>query len=58
MDNSTAYQQILIFVLFLSGPKSNTMKDFWQMIWQERVEKIVMVTQLVEGRAVTFYYSL
>jgi hypothetical protein len=31
------------------------MKDFWQMIWQERVDKIVMVTQLVEEemRAVT-----
>jgi protein tyrosine phosphatase len=58
MDKSTAYQQILMLVLFLSGPKSNTMKDFWQMIWQERVEKIVMVTQLVEGKVVTFYYSL
>jgi protein tyrosine phosphatase len=58
MDNSTGYQQILIFVLFLSGPKSNTMNAFWQMIWQERVEKIVMVTQLVEGKVVTFYYSL
>jgi protein tyrosine phosphatase len=34
------------------------MKEFWQMIWQERVEKIVMVTQLVEGSVVTFYYSL
>jgi hypothetical protein len=32
---------ICIFVL--SGPKSNTMKDFWQMIWQGQVDKIVMV---------------
>jgi protein tyrosine phosphatase len=33
------------------------MKDFWQMIWQERVDKIVMVTQLIEGKVVTLYYS-
>jgi hypothetical protein len=42
---------------FLSGPKQHTVKDFWQMIWQERVDKIVMVTQLVEGKVVTLYYS-
>jgi protein tyrosine phosphatase len=29
------------------------MKDFWQMIWQEQVDKIVMVTQLVEEERVT-----
>ncbi|XP_063398426.1 uncharacterized protein LOC134683184 [Mytilus trossulus] len=32
------------------GPKSNTVRDFWHMIWQETVGKIVMVTQLKEGR--------
>lgn len=55
--NATAYQQKRIFVLFLSGPKKNTVKEFWQMIWQERVDKIVMVTQLVEGGMVTLYHS-
>ncbi|CAC5376552.1 PTPRT [Mytilus coruscus] len=32
------------------GPKSNTVRDFWHMIWQENAGKIVMVTQLKEGR--------
>ncbi|XP_063423138.1 receptor-type tyrosine-protein phosphatase epsilon-like [Mytilus trossulus] len=32
------------------GPKKNTLRDFWQMVWQENVCKIVMVTKLVEGR--------
>lgn len=30
------------------GPKKNTIKDFWHMVWQEKVEIIVMVTKLEE----------
>ena len=41
----------------LSDPKANTMKYVWGMIWQEKVDKTVLVTQLVEERMVTFYYS-
>ncbi|CAC5398797.1 PTPRK [Mytilus coruscus] len=31
------------------GPKKITLSDFWQMIWQENVDRIIMVTKLVEG---------
>ncbi|XP_071129167.1 receptor-type tyrosine-protein phosphatase kappa-like isoform X2 [Mytilus edulis] len=32
------------------GPKKNTLRDFWHMIWQEKVGKIVTVTKLEEER--------
>ena len=36
----------------IPGPKKITLNDFWQMIWQESVDKIVMITQLTEGAKV------
>ncbi|WAR16747.1 PTPRF-like protein [Mya arenaria] len=35
------------------GPMAKQLGDFgqfWQMVWQQKVEKIVMLTQLVEGK--------
>ncbi|CAN8004147.1 unnamed protein product, partial [Ixodes hexagonus] len=34
------------------GPRTNTVTDFWKMVWQENVCKIVMLTNLIEkGKA-------
>ncbi|XP_061170432.1 receptor-type tyrosine-protein phosphatase epsilon-like [Saccostrea echinata] len=30
------------------GPKNNTLKDFWRMIWQEDIKDIIMLTNIVE----------
>ncbi|XP_076117182.1 receptor-type tyrosine-protein phosphatase epsilon-like [Mytilus galloprovincialis] len=32
------------------GPNNETVRDFWHMIWQEKVGKVVMVTQLKENQ--------
>uniref|UniRef100_A0A8W8NVC3 protein-tyrosine-phosphatase n=1 Tax=Magallana gigas TaxID=29159 RepID=A0A8W8NVC3_MAGGI len=31
------------------GPTQNTVGDFWLLVWQEHVEQIVMLTNLMEG---------
>lgn len=50
------FKKILIIEVFFlvefEGPKSNTLGDFWRMIWQENVSSVVMVTTLVEGEKV------
>ncbi|XP_061180609.1 receptor-type tyrosine-protein phosphatase epsilon-like [Saccostrea echinata] len=31
------------------GPKGNTLKDFWRMIWQEDIKDIVMLANIIEN---------
>ena len=53
MNNSKALFNY-IKTSFLTGPKQNTVDDFWKMIWQEDVDSIVMLTNLKEGDKVIF----
>ncbi|XP_054432511.1 tyrosine-protein phosphatase non-receptor type 7 [Pteronotus mesoamericanus] len=38
------------------GPMPNTVPDFWEMVWQEGVSLIVMLTQLREGKEKCVHY--
>lgn len=38
--------------LGLSGPKEETVNDFWRMIWEQNTATIVMVTNLKERKEV------
>lgn len=53
--NGTKNQLIRHYNFFqyvLTGPRQNTVGDFWFMIWQENVEQVVMLTNLMEGTKV------
>ena len=32
------------------GPLSNTVTDFWRLVWQEEVAVVAMVTNIKEGK--------
>lgn len=34
------------------------MADFWLMIWQENIEQVVMLTNIMEGTKVNKYHTL
>ena len=38
--------------MVITGPLPKTVVDFWRMVWQERSQSIVMVTNLVEGNRI------
>lgn len=35
--------------IIITGPKPETVVDFWRLVWQERPPTIVMITNLKEG---------
>lgn len=48
----------VIKVIFLSGPKEETIDDFWRMIWEQKATIVVMVTRCEEGSKVREKYPL
>ena len=43
------YMYDLKYQSIVTGPMKKTLIDFWHLVWQERPQKIVMVTNLLEG---------
>lgn len=43
------------FLTLFLGPKQNTVADFWCMVWQEHIEQIIMLTNIMEGNTVNNY---
>jgi protein tyrosine phosphatase len=33
---------------FTIGPKSSSTVDFWRLVWQENVNQIIMLTNIIE----------
>lgn len=48
----------VIKVIFLAGPKEETIDDFWRMIWEQKATIVVMVTRCEEGSKVSRKYPL
>jgi len=55
--NEESQRNVYKILDFLSsGPRPNTVGDFWKMVWQDHVVIIVMLTNLKEGRKVRWLY--
>lgn len=47
--NITNYALPMLYFFHSPAPLSNTVIDFWRLVWQEKCPSIVMLTNLVEG---------
>lgn len=52
VDNNSL---ICLFLCVCVGPTKVMIRDFWRMVWQKRVCKIVMLTNLMEACKVHFW---
>lgn len=41
-------------LVLITGPKESTLGDFWEMVCQDQVKQIIMLTNLREGRKVSY----
>ena len=47
---SPKHCSVIILCPTLIGPMSNTVSDFWRMIWEKKLPTVVMLTRVFEGR--------
>lgn len=53
--NNIKRHLILIKYFLLTGPTDANVNDFWRMIYEQKVTKIIMLTKCIEGTKVSFF---
>ena len=46
-------------VIVFSGPKDKTIADFWRMVWHEKINRVLMITMVMEdGKVCVLFVPL